>query len=103
MFVSENDKLIGVITDRDIVIRAITKGQEFGMTKVRDVMTPKVLYCYEDDSIEDVAQNLANNQVRRMPVMNQDKRLVGVVSLGDICLNDKNCAAAAMEKICKRS
>jgi CBS domain-containing protein len=86
--VGENDRLVGTITDRDIAIRAIGhgKGPE---TKVRDVMSTDVKYCFENEDIEDVAANMADIQVRRLPVVNADKRLVGVVSLGDIAIEPK--------------
>ena len=83
MPVGENDRLIGMITDRDIAIRAIGQGKGPD-TPVRDVMSKDVKYCYEDEDLEHVAQNMGDLQVRRLPVLNRDKRLVGIVSLGDI-------------------
>jgi len=81
--VGENDRLVGVITDRDIAIRAIAEnlGPD---TPVRDVMTPQVLYCFEDETLEHVAENMGEQKVRRLPVLNREKRLVGIISLGDI-------------------
>lgn len=81
--VGENDKLIGAVTDRDIVTRAISAGAQ-SSTQIRDVMTPQVKYCFEDQQVDDVCQNLSDIKVRRLPVVNRDKRLVGVVSLGNI-------------------
>ena len=86
--IQENDKLIGTITDRDITIRAVASGLSPDTTKVYEVMSKKVLYCYEDQSLEDVTRNLGDNQVRRLPVLNRDKRLVGVLSLGDIAQSE---------------
>lgn len=83
MPVGENDRLVGMITDRDIAIRAIGQGKGPD-TPVRDVMSRDVKYCYEDEDLEHVAQNMGELQVRRLPVLNRDKRLVGIVSLGDI-------------------
>jgi CBS domain-containing protein len=82
--VGENDKLIGMITDRDIVIRSSAKGQNPSSTPVRDVMTAKTYYCYDDQSVEEICDNMSEIKVRRLPVVNRDKRLVGVVSLGDV-------------------
>lgn len=83
--VANNEKLIGMITDRDIAIRGI--GHGLGPdAKVADVMTKDVKYCYEDDSCEDVAKNMGEIQVRRLPVVNREKRLVGIVSLGDLAV-----------------
>jgi CBS domain-containing protein len=85
--VSENDRLVGMITDRDIVIRAVAQGKSAD-TKVADVMSKEMLYCVDTDEIDDVARNMGKAQVRRLPVVNSDKRLVGIVSLGDLARND---------------
>jgi len=81
--VGENDKLVGMITDRDIAVRAVAAGKP-PTTKVREVMSSEVKYCFEDDDLDDVAENMADIKVRRLPVLNREKRLVGIVSLGDI-------------------
>lgn len=85
--VGEADRLVGTITDRDMVVRALAKGQGPD-TRVRDVMTQDVLYCFEDEDMDHVVQNMGNVQVRRLPVVDRDKRLVGVVSLADAALKD---------------
>ena len=82
--VGEDDRLVGMVTDRDIVVRAVAKGKAPGKCVVRDVMSPDVMYCFEDETIEDAARNMATLQVKRLPVLSRDKRLVGVVSLGDL-------------------
>lgn len=81
--VGEDDRLIGVITDRDIAVRAVAEGKA-PTTKIRDVMSEEVLYCFEDQDLEEIAQNMAEMKVRRLPVVNRDKRLVGIISLGDL-------------------
>ena len=85
--VGENDQLVGMITDRDIAIRAVAadKGPQ---TPIRDIMSKEVLYCFEDDDVDDVVQIMADIKVRRLPVLNHEKRLVGILSLGDIALSD---------------
>jgi CBS domain-containing protein len=85
--VSENDRLVGMITDRDIVIRAVAQGRS-GDTKVADVMSKEMLYCFDTDELDDVARNMGKAQVRRLPVVTRDKRLVGIVSLGDLARKD---------------
>jgi len=85
--VGENDRLVGMITDRDIAVRAVAEGRGPN-TSVRDVMSPEVKYCFEDDDLDSVANNMANLKVRRLPVVNADKRLVGMVSLGDFSGRD---------------
>jgi CBS domain-containing protein len=81
--VGEKNRLVGMITDRDIVVRGLADGRDAD-AKVREVMTPFVRYCYADEKIDHVARNMGDIQVRRLPVLNRDKRLVGIVSLGDI-------------------
>ncbi len=83
--VTENDKLVGMITDRDIAIRGVAEGKGPD-AKVRDAMSPEVKYCFEDEDVAHVAENMAELQVRRLPVMNRDKRLVGIVSLADLAI-----------------
>jgi CBS domain-containing protein len=91
--VGENDRLVGMITDRDIAIRAIAEGKGPD-AKVRDVMTEDVKYCYEDQDVNEVTRDMADLQVQRLPVLNRDKRLVGIVSLGDIAISPDNERAA---------
>jgi CBS domain-containing protein len=83
--VGENDRLVGIITDRDIAIRAIAEGRGPD-ARVADVMSRDVKYCYEDEDTEHVLANMGDIQVRRLPVLSRDKRLVGIVSLGDLAL-----------------
>jgi CBS domain-containing protein len=85
--VGENDRLVGMITDRDIAVRAVAKGMPPD-TRIRDVMSNEVLYCFEDDDLDDVAKNMSNVKVRRLPVLNRDKRLVGILSMGDLALHE---------------
>ena len=98
--VGENDHLIGMITDRDIAIRGIAEGKG-PKARVRDVMTEDVKYCFEDQEVEEVTRNMADIQVRRLPVLNRDKRLVGILSLGDIAISrdGKDEAADALRGI----
>ncbi|KRQ97305.1 CBS domain-containing protein [Bradyrhizobium valentinum] len=94
--VGENDRLVGMITDRDIMARAVAQGRD-GQSCVRDAMTRDVKYCFEDDSIDDVIQNMSDIQVRRLPVVNRSKRLVGIVSLADAARKyDPAATGAAM-------
>jgi len=81
--VEQDDRLVGVITDRDIAVRAVAAGKSPD-TKVRDVMSREVLYCYEDQDLDAVIRNMGTVKVRRLPVLSRDKRLVGIISLGDL-------------------
>jgi len=87
--VAENDRLVGMITDRDITVRAVAEGKDPAQTRVRDVMTSEVRYVYDDDAIEDAAESMSELQVRRLPVINRNKRLVGIISLADIAREDE--------------
>lgn len=97
--VQENDRLVGMITDRDIAVRAVAerKGPE---TPVREVMTADIKYCFEDEDLEHVAKNMADLQVRRLPVVDRDKRLVGILALSDLATQaGARPAAQALEGI----
>ena len=100
MPVGEDDRLIGTISDRDIAIRAIAEGKDTG-TKVRDVMSEGVAWAYEDDSVEEAAEIMNVRQVRRLPVVDRDKRLVGIVALGDFAVasSESRPAAQALSEI----
>src|SRR5882724_4198170 len=91
--VGENDRLVGMITDRDIAIRGIAKGKGPG-ARVQDVMTKDVKYCFDDQDVEEVTRNMADIQVRRLPVVDHDKRLVGILSLADIATSPEATEAA---------
>jgi len=86
----DNDRLVGMVTDRDIAVRAVADGQDTRTTQVRDVMTPDIIYCYEDQDVGEAARLMKENQVRRLVVLNRDKRLVGIVSLGDLAVETGN-------------
>ena len=85
--VGENDRLVGMVTDRDIAIRGVAEGKGPD-AKVRDVMSREVMYCFADQDVDEVARNMGDIQVRRLPVVDRSKRLVGILSLGDLALGD---------------
>ncbi|MDP2740701.1 MAG: CBS domain-containing protein, partial [Pseudorhodobacter sp.] len=91
--VGEGDRLVGMLTDRDIAIRAVAAGMGPD-ARVRDVMTNDVKYCFEDEDIDHVCANLGDQQVRRLPVVSRDKRLVGILSLGDLALKGDGSATS---------
>lgn len=97
--IAENDRLVGMLTDRDITIRAVARGLPPHESKVREVMSTEVRYVYEDESIRDVAQVMGDLHVRRLPVLSRDKRLVGIVSLGDLALAKPTSAGDALQSI----
>jgi len=97
--VGKDDRLVGTITDRDIVIGGIAQGKS-AETAVSEIMSRDVLYVFEDQEVAEVARNMGEQQVRRMLVVDRDKRLVGIVSLGDLSTDgDPSAAGAALEDI----
>ncbi|MGE9743547.1 CBS domain-containing protein [Bdellovibrio bacteriovorus] len=82
--IEENDRMIGMITDRDITLRVVAKGLDPNVTKVSECMSKGIEYCFEEDNLLDVGEMMASQKIRRMPVINESKRLVGMLSLGDI-------------------
>jgi CBS domain-containing protein len=90
-----NDRLAGMITDRDIVIRAEAEGREAQSTQVREVMTADVVYCYEDQDVAEAAHLMRDRQIRRLVVLDRDKRLVGIVSLGDLAIDSDDASLTA--------
>jgi len=100
--VTDGDRLIGMITDRDIAVRGVAKG--YGPdTPVRELMTDEVICVREEDDVEDVASRMSSAQVRRLPVIDGDERLCGIVSLGDLSRDgDGDSAAQALEGVSER-
>jgi CBS domain-containing protein len=91
--VGENDRLVGMITDRDIAVRGVASGKSPKEMKVGDAMTRDIKFVYEDESVNDVARNMSKLQVRRLPVLNRQKRLIGIVSLGDLAIKQDSAGA----------
>ena len=88
--VCDGQRLVGTLTDRDITVRAVAEGRDPTATPVRGSMTPEVVYCFEDQAVEEAAKLMKQKQIRRLPVINRDKRLVGIVSLGDLAVDTGN-------------
>ena len=98
--VGENDRMVGAISDRDIVVRAVAEGKG-PETKVREIMSEGICWAFDDDTVEHAAKLMSERQVRRLPVVNRDKRLVGIVALGDFAVDSAELkpAAEALAKI----
>lgn len=100
--VCENDRLVGFITDRDIAVRGVAERCNNRTTTVRDVMTTGIIYCFEDQDIEDAAETMRDRQIRRLVVLNRNnKRLVDIVSLGDLAVetHDEHLAWETLERV----
>jgi len=93
--VCKNQRVIGVLTDRDIVIRAVAENLDPKTTRALEVMSGDIFYCFADQSIEEVAEIMATGRVRRLPVLNRDKHLVGIISLGDLAVRYAGSEIAA--------
>jgi CBS domain-containing protein len=102
--VGEGDRLVGIVTDRDVALRLVADGRDPARTKVREVMTPEIRYVFEDEDLRAVAENMAEQQVRRLPVLNRAKRLVGIVSLSDLAREGRrpDLAGLALNRIARK-
>jgi len=92
--ICDGERLVGMLTDRDITVRAVAKGWDPRTTSVREAMSPELVYGLEEQDIQDAARLMEQYQIRRLPVVNRDKRLVGIVSLGDLAIGGANQALA---------
>lgn len=88
--VCDNKRLVGVVTDRDIAIRAVASGLDPNSTKVCDTMTPELIYCFEDETVSEAAKLMERYQIRRLPILSRNKHLVGIVALGDLAVDVGN-------------
>jgi CBS domain-containing protein len=88
--VADGGKVVGMVTDRDIVLRGTAAGKDPGSTHVEDVMTASVVTCYESDNIDDVARTMKSHQIRRVVILDDAKRVVGIVSLGDLAVETRD-------------
>jgi CBS domain-containing protein len=100
--VGENDRLVGIVTDRDIAVRGVATGKGPDAS-VREVMSADVLYCFEDQEVSEVIENMGDIQVRRLPVLSRDKRLTGIVSLCDFSLDSVARTGTALSEITRPS
>lgn len=98
--VCDGDRLVGMVTDRDLVIRGVAQGRPADNTRLNEVMSPEVRWCYDDQSVDEVAEQMRDAQIRRVPVVDHDKHLVGMLSLGDVAVKaDESEAGAALQGI----
>ncbi|MBI4524381.1 MAG: CBS domain-containing protein, partial [Deltaproteobacteria bacterium] len=99
--VCDGERLVGMLTDRDMTVRATAKGLHPEKTCARDVMTPEAIWCYEDQDVEEAAALMEQRQIRRLPILNRDKRLVGFLSLGDLAVRsqDRELAGEAIKRV----
>lgn len=103
--VGENDRLVGSLTDRDIAVRAVCEGKDPNTATVRETMSEHIVYCFDDQDTGEAANLMSEKQIRRLAVLNHDKRLVGILSLGDIAERASGGGAAehALEGVSHKS
>lgn len=94
MPVGESDRLVGMLTDRDIAVRTVAEGKDPARTQVGDVMTPEITYCFEDQDLTEAGELMKKDKVRRLVVLNSDKRMVGMCTIGDVAVHGDHSAAA---------
>lgn len=97
--VGEGDRLVGMVSDRDITLRAVARGKAPDKCTVGEVMSRDIKYIYDDETLEDATRNMGDLQIRRLPVLDRKKRLVGIVSLGDIALKQTANAGKALKNV----
>src|SRR5258708_4129455 len=99
--VCQDDQLIGMITDRDIAVRSVAQGEDPSAVQVCDTMTQDLVFCYEDEDVEKAARLMEQRQIRRLPVLDRNRRLVGIVSLGDLAPRQRNdhLSAGVLEQV----
>jgi CBS domain-containing protein len=103
--VCDGERLVGMITDRDITIRATAEGRDPSNTTAQETMTPEIYYCFENQNIEDAALLMMEKQIRRLPILDDNKKLVGIISLGDVAedVEDDEIAGTTLEEISRPS
>ena len=103
--VCDGERLVGMITDRDITVRGVAQARDPQTTRVEQIMTPEIIYCFDDEDIKDVAKTMEEKQIRRLPVLDRKKRLVGIVSLGDLAVRTgkEQLAGEVLERISEPS
>lgn len=100
--IGENDRLVGMITDRDLACRAVAEGVDTKATRARQVMTKSVTWCYDDQSIDEAVRRMEENQIHHMPVLNRKKRMIGILSLSDLALRGPQELAHQVSKLTSR-
>jgi CBS domain-containing protein len=103
VLVADKDRLVGTVTDRDIVIRGVTEGRDPNTTRTDEVMTSRAEYCFDDQDVSEAARLMEEKKIRRLAILNRDKRLVGVVSLGDLAVRtgDEEMSGEVMKHVAR--
>lgn len=100
----DNKNIVGLVTDRDVILRSIACDKDVNSTLVKDIMTSKVCCCNEDEDIENVEKTMSEYQIRRLPVIDSNNKIIGIITIGDLCSNsnvDTKNVCNTLENICK--
>src|SRR5260370_4476461 len=100
--VGENDRLVGMLTDRDLACRAVAQGLDAATTEVADVMTKGITWCFDDETVADVVERMEQKQIHHMPVLNREKRMIGILSLSDLALRGPEALSTQVFKLASR-
>ena len=97
----DNDQLLGIVTDRDITVRATAKSLHPESVRCQDVMTPEAVFCFEDENVADATETMRDHNIRRLPVLNRERRMVGIITIGDIALGtgDAKLVGVAVQEV----
>ena len=97
----DGEQLQGIVTDRDIAVRAIVKNQQPELLRCQDVMTQNVVFCFEDQEVTEAGRIMQDHKIRRLPVINRQRHLVGIISIGDIALGtgDTKLAGVSVQEV----
>lgn len=101
---NDQNNIVGLVTDRDIILRGIACNKDTSETPVSEIMTCNVVYCNEDDDVEEIEEIMSQNQIRRLPIIDKNNKIVGIISLGDLVKNNNinnNVVSDTLENICK--
>jgi CBS domain-containing protein len=100
--IGENDRLVGMLTDRDIACRAVAQGLDAATTKVADVMTKGITWCFDDEIVDDIVERMEQKQIHHIPVLNRQKRMIGILSLSDLALRGPQALSAQVFRLASR-
>jgi CBS domain-containing protein len=100
--VGENDRLVGMLTDRDLVCRAVAQGFDAATTQVADVMTKGITWCFDDETMDDVVERMEQKQIHHIPVLDRQKRMIGILSLSDLALRGPEALSTKVSRLASR-
>jgi CBS domain-containing protein len=101
--IGEADRLVGMLTDRDLTCRAVARGLDAATTTVADVMTKGITWCFDDETVDDVVERMEQKQIHHIPVLNREKRMIGILSISDLALRGPQTLSAKVFRLASRN